>query len=255
MKRRDFLKTLGGGALGLSAISAFPTIVPAAALGRDGKTAPSNKITMAMVGHGWMGESNTGAFLALDDVQIIAIADVFKPHLEKGKNSIDTRYGNKDCAAYNDFREVINRNDIDAVMMALPDHWHAIPAIMALRSGKDVYGEKPLAHSIREGRAICDAVAQYKRIWQTGSWQRSRENFQHGAELVRNGRIGKITHVEVGYSGGFIDFEKNRDQDKPVPVPEGLDYEMWLGPAQYAPYCRRASIKTGVIFWITAAVC
>lgn len=237
MNRRDFLKSFGGGIIGVSALSSLPTIVPAAALGRDGNTAPSNRITMGMIGYGWMGESNTSSFLALNDVQIVAMCDVYEPHLKKGKDTVDTQYGNKDCAAYGDFRELLERNDIDALMMALPDHWHAVPAIMALRKGLDVYGEKPIARTVKEGRAICDAVSRYKRVWQTGSWQRSRENFHKGAELVRNGRIGKITHVDVGYGGGLMDFEKTRHLDQPTDVPQGLNYDMWLGPAPYAPYC------------------
>ncbi|MCK5174236.1 MAG: Gfo/Idh/MocA family oxidoreductase, partial [Planctomycetes bacterium] len=126
---------------------------------------------------------------------------------------------------------------LDAVNIALPDHWHAIPAIDALKAGCDIHGEKPLTHNLVEGRAICDAVERYGRIWQTGSWQRSTANFHHACEIVRNGRIGKIHTVEVGLGVGFKDYAKNGDQVDPVAVPPGLDYDRWIGPAPWAPYC------------------
>ena len=138
---------------------------------------------------------------------------------------------------YHSFEEVVARKDIDAVSMACPDHWHGLVSVAALKAGKDVYGEKPLAHNFHEGRMIVNAVAKGERIWQTGSWQRSRENFRRAVELVRNGRIGKVTRVEVGLPGGHTDFAKTKDKTEFTSPPAELDYDRWLGPAPVVPYC------------------
>jgi predicted dehydrogenase len=119
----------------------------------------------------------------------------------------------------------------------LPDHWHAIPAIAAAKSGKDVFGEKPLSHNLAEGRAMCEAVKRYGIIWQTGSWQRSESHFRHACEIVRNGRIGKLHTVEVGLPSGHEDFGETAGQEEPGPPPKELDYDRWIGPAPWAPYC------------------
>ncbi|MBN1420605.1 MAG: Gfo/Idh/MocA family oxidoreductase, partial [Planctomycetes bacterium] len=145
---------------------------------------------------------------------------------------VDQRYKNSDCVAYLDFRELIGRGDLDAVQLALPDQWHAIPAIAAAKAGLDIHGQKPLARSIREGRAICDAVHRYGRVWQTGSQQRSDWKFWRAAELVRNGVLGKLDHVEVGLPTGGT-----RGPQPPAPVPEYLDWNFWLGPAPWRPFC------------------
>jgi predicted dehydrogenase len=170
-------------------------------------------------------------FLGKKETQVVAVCDVDKKHRERAKNLVDKKYGNSDCKKYLDFRELIERKDIDALSLALPDQWHSIPAIMGARAGMDIYAEKPLARTIREGRAMCEAVKRYGRIWQTGSQQRSSGNFHRACELVRNGRIGKVRKVEVGLpTGGGSD-------NKPVaPVPEDLDWDFWLGPAPLVPF-------------------
>lgn len=198
---------------------------------------------MGCIGIGWQGGANMESFLRLDDVQILAACDVDANHLREAKNKIDMVNGNKDCATYKDFRELLERTDIDCVSLGLPDHWHSIPAIMAAKSGKDIFGEKPLAHSLREGRAMVNAVEKYGRIWQTGSWQRSQAHFRHAAELVRNGRIGKVYRVEVGLPSGHADFAGTAGQDEIVPPPKELDYDMWLGPAPWKPYIKSRSHK------------
>ena len=232
--RRQFLKKAAGTAAGAIV---FPYLVPASALGKAGVVAPSNRIVMGAIGIGWQGMGNMKGFLAKDEVQFVAVCDVDTNHLDKAKKTVDERYGNIDCATYSDFRELIARGDLDAVCIALPDHWHAIPVIAAARAGIDIHGEKPLSHSLAEGRAMCEAVSQYGRVWQTGSWQRSVANFHHACELVRNGRIGKVHKVEVGLGAGHSDYAKNKDQQTPGPPPEELDYDFWLGPAPWAPYC------------------
>jgi predicted dehydrogenase len=231
MNRRSFLKRTAGAAAGMAA---FPYIVPASALGRDGAVAPSNRVTIGCIGLGGMGNSNLDGFLNDARAQVVAICDVDTQHRNAARDKVNAKYGNGDCAVYTDFREVIARADIDALSNALPDHWHAIPAIMGARAGKDIYSEKPLAYSIAEGRAICDATARYGTIWQTGSWQRSQDHFRFACELVRNGCIGQVHTVRVGLpSGNGI----REGATAPCDPPEGFDYDMWLGPAPYAPYC------------------
>jgi predicted dehydrogenase len=215
----------------------FPTIVPASVFGQN---APSNKITMAVLGWGMMGPGNTAKFLNEADCQIVAACDIDKGNLQKALNTINNSYKNKDCKGYHDYREVMARKDIDTVMIAIPDNWHALTSIEAAKNGKDIYGEKPLARTIAEQQAIVRAVQKYQRIWQTGSWQRSENNFRIGAEIVRNGLIGKLTHVEVGLPAGHHDFAKTGDKRSVTPPPADLDYEMWIGPATMQDYieCR-----------------
>jgi len=215
----------------------FPYVISSSALGKNGLVAPSNRIVIGAIGLGWQGTSNMNAFLHKDDVQFVAVCDIDANHLQKAKNTVDEVYGNNNCAVYTDFRELIARGGLDAVSIALPDHWHSVPAITAARSGLDIYGEKPLSHTLHEGRAMCDAVKQYGRIWQTGSWQRSVRNFHRACELVRNEKIGKVKYAEVGLGRGHSDYADTREKQAPEPPPKQLDYEFWLGPAPWAEYC------------------
>ncbi len=232
--RRQFLKETAGTAVG---IVGFPYIISSSSLGKDGNVAPSNRITMGCIGIGMMGPANMNSFLIEKDCQITAVCDVDRNHLQVGVNQVNEYYDNKDCAAYSDFRQLLARDDIDTALLCLPDHWHAIVAIEAARSGKDIYGEKPLSHNLKEGRAICDAVNRYGRIWQTGSWQRSQQHFRFACELVRNGRIGKVHTVEIALPSGHIDFAGTKGQETLEPPQAELDYNFWLGPAPYEPYC------------------
>lgn len=231
--RRQFLKRSAGSAI---ATIGFPYIVPSSVFTKPGRITPGNKITVGCIGIWWMGTGNLENFLKEPDTQVVAVCDVDDNHLERAKNLVNNYYGNKNCKAYHDFRDLLIRDDIDVVSLALPDHWHAIPAIAAAKSGKDIYGEKPLSHSLKEGRAMCDAVKRYHRIWQTGSWQRSVSNFRFACELVRNGRIGKVHTVEVGLPAGHSDFGGTKGQEEITDPPKELDYEFWLGPAPYAPF-------------------
>jgi predicted dehydrogenase len=232
--RRRFLKLAAG----------FPLIVPAPALGKGGAVAPSGRVTVACIGTGWQGGNDVQSFLAEPGAQVVAVCDIDSEHLEQGRTAVNQKYQNQDCKAYHNFEDVLARDDIDAVMLAVPDHWHGLVSTAASRAGKDVYGEKPLAHNWAEGRAIVDAAKRYGTVWQTGSWQRSESQFRFACELVRNGRIGKVRTVEVGLPGGLSDFDGLGDQDSPVPPPKTLDYERWLGPAPYAPYCPARVHKT-----------
>jgi predicted dehydrogenase len=174
--------------------------------------------------------------MAEKDCQVVAACDLDQGPLQQAVDTINKNYGNTDCKAYHDYREMFARKDIDAVMIAIPDHWHALASIEACQQKKDIFGEKPLARTIAEQQAIVKAVQKNKRIWQTGSWQRSLAPFHKAAEIVRNGLIGKVQRVEVGLPGGQVDFKKTREKLFVSEPPAGLDYEMWVGPSQMVPY-------------------
>ncbi len=211
-------------------------ILSACTLGRGGKTPPSGKVTVGVVGWGMQGPSNTQALMALEDCRVVATCNVDENHLKDSAAAINQHYQNQDCQVYRDYREMMARSDLDAVMLAVPDHWHALMAVEAARNNKDIFGEKPLARTIAEQQAIVRAVQKNKLIWQTGSWQRSERHFHYAAEIVRNGLIGKITRVEVGLPSGHNDFARTRDKMSITPPPAELDYEAWIGPAQMQPY-------------------
>jgi len=230
--RRNVLRisALAGAAAG------FPAIVPSSVFGA---TAPSNRITIGGIGVGSMGMGNLKGFLNAPGTQLLAVCDVDRKHRAKAKKTIDGKYGNPDCAEYNDYRELLARDDIDAVFHALPDHWHGIICVAAANAGKDIYGQKPLARTIKEGRAIVDAVERNGVIWQTGSQQRSDARFRMACELVRNGRLGKMLYAEARLPAG-----SGGASPAPTPVPEGFDYDMWLGPAPMQPH-RNLGNKAG----------
>ena len=224
LSRRNFFRA-GAAA---TAATVF-NLVPARVLGQY---APSKKIAMAMIGIGNMGSGNMGAFLGLEDVVIRAVCDVNTSKMETAKKKVDERYGNTDCAMVKDYRDVCTRSDIDAVMIATPDHWHAFVGTFAARHGKDIYGEKPFTHDLLEGRALVSAVAQHGRVWQTGSWQRSSGEMRRAVELVRNGRIGKVAKIDVGLPSGGRGKPSKTDAE----IPAELDWNFWLGPAPYRPF-------------------
>jgi len=237
ISRRSFIKN---SALAFS----LPYIIPSSVFRESGRPAPSNRITMGLIGLGSMGMRHVKGFLQESDCQIIAVCDVDASRLNAGAKEINKHYENKDCILYDDFRDLISDGGLDTLCISVPDHWHSIPAIEGIRAGKDIYGEKPLALTISEGQAIVEAVHRYNCIWQTGSWQRSTTHFRFGCELVRNKRIGKLQKVEVGIGGGFNPGggkpTVNRIEPQPImSVPNGFNYEMWLGPALWAPYTEK----------------
>jgi len=217
---------------------ALPTIVPSTVFGRQGNTPPSERIVIGAVGWGMQGPGDTGEFLGQKECQVVAACDVDKNHLKEALDSINGHYKNQDCKGYGDYRELMARKDIDAVMLAVPDNWHALIAVEAAKNKKDIYGEKPLARTIAEQQAIVKAVQKNKRIWQTGSWQRSVGPFRRASEIVRNGLIGKITRVEVGLPDGHTDFAGTGQFMTPTAAPAELDYETWIGPAQMQSYIK-----------------
>ena len=227
--RRTFLKS----AAAAGAAAAFPAIVPSSVLASAGNNAPSNRITLGLIGAGGRGVGVMRSFMGRGDVQMLAICDVDRAHLDPVVDAVNARQNSSDCAAYTDFREVTRRDDIDAVLIGTPDHWHVVQALDAVRNGQDVFVEKPMAYSIYEGRVLSDAVAQEGRILQTGSQQRSDARFRQACELVRNGRIGRLHTINAGIPGNNRTCEPTWE---PQPVPEGFDYDMWLGPAPWAEY-------------------
>ena len=239
ISRRHFLA--GATATAFGACSS-PQIVPSSALGRAGNVAPSGRITLGFIGTGSHGISrNLARFLPEPDAQVLAVCDVDRSRREDAKRRVEELYmetheqgSYKGCATYNDFRDLIARNDIDAVMISTPDHWHVIPAVMAAEAGKDVMCEKPLTLTVQEGRILSNTVERCQRVFQTASENRSVDVYHRLCELVRNGRVGKIHTIRVGLPAGHPGPEASHEI---APVPKGFDYDMWLGQAPYAPYC------------------
>jgi predicted dehydrogenase len=228
--RRDFVKKSAALVAGSFVL---PQIIPSSAFGMGGRIAPSDRIVIGSIGLGSQGTSNLNDFLKLKGpLQFVAVCDVDSNHLTNAKNIIDTANKNKDCRTYSDYREFLEKEKLDAVSIALPDHWHGIIYSAAANKGINVYGEKPICRTINDGKVIVNAVNKNNIIWQTGSWQRSLFNFRRGAELAINGRVGKIKYIEVGLPDG------NRGIGTPPvkPVPPELNWEMWLGPALKVPY-------------------
>ena len=239
--RRRFL----GAALGAVAGA---QIIPASALGKGDQPAPSERIAVGCIGLGNRGPMLMKAFLGQSDARVVAVCDVNGQQREQGKSTVDQHYGDEGCAAYNDFRELCCRPDIDAVSIASPDHWHVLHSLEAVRNGKDIYTEKALGLSLAQDKALRAACHRYGAVFQWGTQQRSEENFRFGCELVRNGRIGKLETIEVGVPHDFA-FPNQPTE----PVPDYLDYDLWLGPAPWAPYtfhrCRPWSKKDSYSIW------
>ena len=228
--RRDFIKRSAAAAAGVVVI---PEIIPSSALGMGGITAPGNRIVIGAIGTGSQGMANMRDFLELKDaVQFVAVCDVDSLRLEKAKNTVDAANKNTDCRTYGDYREFLEKEKLDAVSIALPDHWHGIIYTEAVNKKLHVYGEKPICRTIKDGQTIVAAVKKNNVIWQTGSWQRSQPHFRRGAELVINGRIGKVSRIDVGLPDGGRSIGTPPVKD----VPPELNWEMWLGPAPKVPY-------------------
>jgi predicted dehydrogenase len=237
VSRRRFLR----GSLAATASLAAPAILPARALGAEGKTAANSRINVAMIGIGRQAYfANLPPFLAHPDTQVVAVCEVDAWRLCQAMDRVKAHYaketGNaswQGCSAHRDFREVLAKKDVDAVMISTPDHWHAIMAIEAAKAGKDVSLEKPISMSVQEGRAISDAMKRYDRIFRVDSECRSYAYFRRQCELVRNGRIGKVRRVIAGVPKEQPPLNGTPD---PMPVPEELDYALWQGPAPERPY-------------------
>jgi predicted dehydrogenase len=228
--RRDFLKKSAATAAGFFVL---PQIIPSRVLGMGGALPPSDRLVMGVIGTGSQGMSNLRDFLRLKDaVRFVALCDVDSARLLQAKETVDAANKSTDCRTYADYRELLAKEKLDAVSIALPDHWHGIIYTAAVEQKLHVYGEKPICRTINDGKVIVQAVKKNNIIWQTGSWQRSLPNFRRGAELAINGRAGKITYIEVGLPDGGRGIGTPPVQ----PVPPELDWDMWLGPAPKVPY-------------------
>ncbi len=229
ISRRQALKTMGAAGM----LSFFPSIVPAAVLGRK---APSNRINVGMIGMGRIADySNLPSFLNSDDTRVVAVCDVDRWRLDQAKTKTDQFYRDNACLSCADWREIIARDDIDAVMISTTDQWHVPIALAAARAGKHICCEKPLTRSIREGRILADVVKQKGVVFRTDTECRSGGHMNKVARLVLNGYIGNVRRVEIGVPDtDNIDREGNAT---PTAVPQDLDYEMWVGPAPMRPYC------------------
>jgi len=253
--RREFLK-------GAAAMAA-PLVVPSSVLGLGGRTAPSQRITIGLIGHGEMGQHHLARLVGDPSLQVLAVCDVDRLRRQEGQRRVEATYAAslpagayRGCAAYNDYRELLARPDIDAVVIVTPDHWHALQAIDAAKAGKDIYCEKPVSLTIQEGRQIVDAVRRSGRVFQTGTQYRSNPTKRKVCQFIREGRLGRIKSVftpwhdnmewMAGYFkpyAGQIDVASIVASKVPVevclpgqPVPEGLDWDLWVGPAPWQPY-------------------
>ncbi len=232
--RRRFIKTAAA-ALG------FPTIIPASALGRDGAVAPSNRMTMGLIGVGGRMGGVWGAFAGTGQVQGVAVCDVWAPNRERYRKQL----GLQAADSYEDFRELLARDDIDTVAIASPDHWHVPMSIAAMKAGKDVYCEKPLSNTIGEGRALVDTATRYGTVFQHGTQLHSYAGVRRACELVRNGRIGPLKEIHIGSPPG-----RATGYHAPQAVPAGLNYDLWQGPAPEAPYTPASVFRnTGFPGW------
>ncbi|HLN54635.1 MAG TPA: Gfo/Idh/MocA family oxidoreductase [Bacteroidales bacterium] len=228
--RREFVKRSAAAVAGSFVV---PVIIPSSVFGRGGSVAPGDRLVMGAIGTGSQGTSNMRDFLSLGkSVQIVALCDVDANNAARAKAIVDKNYGNSDCRLYGDFREFLEKEKLDAVSIALPDHWHGIIYTEAVKKKLHVYGEKPICRTIKDGQTIVKAVKDNNVIWQTGSWQRSQSNFRKGAELAINGRIGKIKSIEVGLPDGG----KGIGTPPVMDIPPELNWDMWLGPSLKVPY-------------------
>lgn len=229
-----------------------PAMLPASALGRGGAVSPGERITMGFIGVGGQGRGHLlggawtyvpGGYAAREDVRVLAVCDVRRERREEATQRVNEHYAGaygdqaaRTCTAYNDFREVLDRSDIDAVLIATPVHWHGVQGVMAAQAGKDIYCEKPTAGTVRESQVMYEAVKRYGCVFQAGTQQRSEYDgkFRRACELVRSGRIGRLKEIYAYCDGGEIIWQPGFGPGKPVP--EGLDWDLWLGPAPWLPY-------------------
>ncbi len=235
LTRRKFVKTLAATA---GAALAAPYIVPASVFGVN---APGNRINLGCIGVGRMGRGDIHDIYGFEEIQIVAVCDVDSKRVRDGQKLVEDNYARlggresyRGCSTYGDYRELIDRDDIDAVMICTPDHWHTLAALAAAKAGKDIFVQKPLSLTIEEGRVLSDTIGRYGNVFQLGSQQRSDQRFRFACELVRNGRIGKLHTILVGF-----DIDPGTGPEPPMEAPANLNYDMWLGQAPWAPYTEK----------------
>jgi predicted dehydrogenase len=233
-----------------AALSAF-LVVPRHVLGGKGFVAPSDRINLGFIGSGRQSLNLQKSFLSLAEGRVIAACDVYQSKVDNFSRLVNEYYaaqnnqhGYKGCKTYHRFTDLLDNKDIDAVVIATPDHWHAAIAVRAAAAGKDIYCEKPLSLTVAEGRAMVNAVAKHKRVFQTGSMQRSRPEFRQAVELIRNGYIGEIKNVKVSIGGPPVPYNLSEEA-----LPADLDWQLWLGPNAYVHYNHQLNPVTGDTIW------
>jgi predicted dehydrogenase len=238
LNRRHFLQRT-------AAAAALPLILPGAALGLNGATAPSNRIVFGGIGLGNRAMFILPNFLAFPDIKFLAVSDAREDRRTAARKAVDQHYANQECRAYPDFRELLVQKDIDAVLIATGNRWHATASMFAARAGKDVYCEKPISLTIREGRELVTTARRYGTIYQAGTQRRSTGSYQFAREMVRQGKIGRVHTVEMQlWTGGTVPHQKA------TPVPPGWDYDMWLGPVPWRPFVP-GRVHGWTCFWDT----
>jgi predicted dehydrogenase len=237
LTRRDLLRRSAAGA-----VLAAPWFVPAAALGRDGKTAPSERITLGVIGFGPRCKYDLQSMLEHPDVQCLAVCDVQKSRREAGKKLVDEHYKTKDCATYRDFHDLLARRDIDAVLIATGDRWHAPASILAARAGKDIYSEKPCGLTIAWCQALDDTIRKTKRVFQAGTQRRSVANYQAAVRLAHSGKLGKLHTLYAAVYTPQV--QTAWLPAEPTPPRDVVDWDLWLGPAPWRPY-NKAYVQGG----------
>ena len=229
ISRRDFV---GGVSVSLAA----PYVITSTALGAAGKPPASERITMGAIGIGGRGRYVMGALMANPEVQMVAACDARRGNRLKAKELIDRKNNNQDCDTYIDLRELLDRRDIDAVLVATGDNWHALASILAARAGKDIYSEKPPAHTVAEGRALAETVKRYGTVYQCGTQRRSIPRFRFAVDLARSGKLGQLKNVYAEAAGKIAPPSVSSFAPQPEPPREELDWDLWLGPAQWRPF-------------------
>lgn len=238
MSRREFLGKSGKAALGVAAVGGA---LAQPVFARAKKTGANDKIVMGTIGMGGMGMHNMGQFLGMDDVEVAAVCDVDTRRADLAAAEVEKRKGDKP-AKIHDFRKMLEMKEIDAVCISTPDHWHALPMIMACEAGKDVYVEKPIGHDIIEGKAMAGAAKKFGTVVQVGTWQRSVQHYVDAMRFVHSGRMGKIAVVRSWTCGGA-----GIGKVKPTAAPKELDWDFWIGPANWEPF--RTDIAPGAFRW------
>src|SRR5258708_29008189 len=228
--RRDFLIATTTAA----AAASLATAVPSSAVGRDGNVAPSERITLGVIGIGPRCVYDLKAMLPFNDVRCIAIADVQASRREAGKSLVDGHYGNRDCMVFRDFRELLDRKDVDAVLIATGDRWHAPASILAAQAGKDVYSEKPCGITIADCQKLADAMHRGRRIFQAGTQRRSVLNFRKAVALAQSGKLRKLHTLHASRDIPVLD--NSWLAAEPQPARDVVDWNLWLGPAAWRPY-------------------
>ncbi|MDD4869287.1 MAG: Gfo/Idh/MocA family oxidoreductase [Kiritimatiellae bacterium] len=240
INRREFLRRA-------AVAAAAPMIIPGSVLGLNGAVAPSNRVVFGVIGPGNRARFIMPCFLAFQEIRFVAASDCREDRLRSAKEMIDTHYSNKDCRTYTDFRELLAQKDIDAVLIATGDRWHATASALAARAGKDIYCEKPITLNIAEGRSLVETCRRFGCIYQAGTQRRSTASYRFAVDMVHQGKIGRLRTVEIQ-----VWEDRPIPHDKAIPVPKGWDYDMWLGPVQWRPFVP-ARVNGWNYFWDTGA--